>query len=109
VAAGERRDCNENGCAERLADGTLLEWGSGTTVNGAASLSFPVAFVSGGPHVTVSEGAAGTWNSDNVTIYGVQAATCCQLVVYSMNWTGTQFLSNTTGRVGLFNWFATGS
>jgi hypothetical protein len=58
--AAAQRGCNSGGCYERLADGTLLEWGSSYSCLGGDVFdlfNFPYAFPNGVWQVTASMGS----------------------------------------------------
>jgi hypothetical protein len=104
--AGSQRFCNANGCAEILADGSLVEWGTAVTSSGQVTVGFPTPFPSGTPRITLTEAEAGAWSPVNVTIYGVVSSWANGFFVQSLSWTGASF---GWGETDSFNWIATGN
>jgi len=89
---------------QKLPSGTVIQRGTGTTVNGTGTVSFPVAFPTACHQILVTESAGGGWSPSNFTVYGAGAKTLLGATIRSMNWSGSSW----TGTTGNFHYIAIG-
>ena len=84
----------------------LLQWGSGTVINGGAGVTFPVAFPNACLKAFVCEGVGGFWLPSWFTLYSVAGSTKTTLDVRGVVYNNGSFSS---GNQVVFNYFAIGN
>jgi hypothetical protein len=89
---------------QKLPSGTVIQRGTGVTVNGVGSVSFPVTFPTACRQVLVVESSATNWVASNFTVYGVGSKTQLGVTIRSMNWNGSAWAGNS----GNFDYIAIG-
>lgn len=89
---------------QKLPSGTIIQRGTGATVDGVGSVTFPVTFPTACRQVLVVESSAANWVGSNFTVYGVGAKTQSGVTIRSMNWNGSAW----AGKNGNFDYIAIG-
>jgi len=89
---------------QKLPSGTIIQRGSGATVDGVGTVTFPVTFPTACRQVLVVESSAANWVGSNFTVYGVGAKTQSGVTIRSMNWNGSAW----AGKNGNFDYIAIG-
>ncbi len=84
----------------------LLQWGSGTVINGGAGVTFPVAFPNACLKAFVCEGVGSFWLPSWFTLYSVAGSTKTTLDVRGVVYNNGSFSS---GNQVVFNYFAIGN
>lgn len=97
------RQCNDIGCAEKLADGTVIQWGAGSCVIGVtqALYPYPYAFPVGVWVTEISLGAK--LGSADAPVVGADAASTSTYAVTCATTSGTS-----TGQTLGFRFLAIG-
>ncbi|SIQ23661.1 hypothetical protein SAMN05880590_102728 [Rhizobium sp. RU35A] len=73
-----------------LGGGVVLQWGSGVTTAGTATITWPTAFASGGPWSVVAVDSGGVaWSNTNATFIAVAARSATAGTFRSINWNGS--------------------
>ncbi|SOE82101.1 hypothetical protein SAMN05446927_5412 [Caballeronia arationis] len=96
---------NANGWWRKLPNGSIEQWGTGTTASGTAAITFPIPFPSECNGVTPTESNASSWSASNLTVYGTASKSLTGAVINSLTWNGTAFI---TASGGSFFWRAVG-
>lgn len=89
---------------QKLPSGTIIQRGSGATVDGVGTVTFPVTFPTACRQVVAVESSAANWVGSNFTVYGVGAKTQSGVTIRSMNWNGSAW----AGKNGNFDYIAIG-
>lgn len=104
-AASITTGSNANGWWRKLPNGSIEQWGAGTTTSGSSAITFPIPFPVECDGVTPSESNASSWTASNLTVYGVASKSLTGAVINSLTWNGSAFL---TASGGSFFWRAVG-
>ncbi|MCZ7932182.1 hypothetical protein O9X90_07645 [Agrobacterium leguminum] len=72
-----------------LAGGLTMQWGTGTTTSGRATVTFPKAFSAAPFSMCATDNGAGGWSNSNATFLGIGARTPITAEVRSVNWNGS--------------------
>jgi hypothetical protein len=91
---------------QKMPGGTILQRGSGGTVNGTATISFPMAFPSACRQVIAFESGANGWSASNFTVYGSTGKTVNGVTIKSLSWNGSSFSPSVSS--GAFDYIAVG-
>lgn len=90
---------------QKLPTGTIIQYGSGVTSGGAATVTFPLSFPSVCRSIVVQETGANGWSTTSMFVYGSSVITTTGCTIKSLHWNGSGFDATTAGN---FNWIAIG-
>lgn len=72
-----------------LPGGLTMQWGTGSTTGGTATITFPKAFSNTPFSMCATDLGATGWSTTNATFLGIGAKTATTAVIRSVNWTGS--------------------
>jgi hypothetical protein len=96
---------NANGHWKMFPDGSIEQWGNGSTTLGVGDITFPIPFPNACDGVQPTESNSSSWSPSNLTVYGTASKTVNGAVINSLTYNGSAYVASSGGS---FFWRAVG-